>query len=152
MHLEYRPALPADAQACVTLRGKTAENAFSEEQLRGIGITAESWGNNIASGALPGHVCICDGDIVGYCFGSSKTGEIEVLVVLPAFENQGIGRELLKMAVQQLFALGHSRVYLGCNPDPKVRSHGFYRHLGWRPTGNFDQYGDEILELHVGET
>lgn len=152
MQLEYRPALPEDAQTCVALRGKTRENALSEDQLRGIGITAESWADNIASGALPGDVCTCDGNIVGYCFGSSKTGEIEVLIVLPEFENLGIGRELLNRAVKQLSALGHNRVYLGCNPDPKVRSHGFYRHLGWCPTGNLDQYGDEILELHVGET
>ncbi|MER2177626.1 MAG: GNAT family N-acetyltransferase, partial [Stenotrophomonas maltophilia] len=33
-----------------------------------------------------------------------------------------------------------------------VRSHGFYRHLGWRPTGEIDSLGDEVLELHVGAT
>ena len=88
MHLKYRPASPQDAAECVVLRGKTRENAFSEEQLRSIGVTAKSWGENIESGALPGHVCTVDGNIVGYCFGARATGEIEVLAILPDFENR----------------------------------------------------------------
>jgi GNAT superfamily N-acetyltransferase len=149
LHLKYRPALPEDAQECVAVRGKTRENAFSEEQLRSIGITAESWGENIRSGALPGHVCLFEEQIVGYCFGARETGEIEVLVVLPDVENLGIGRELLLRTARQLAGLGHRRLFLGCSPHPTSRSYGFYRHLGWRSTGTFDQRGDEILELFV---
>lgn len=149
MQLEIRPALPDDAAECVTIRGKTRQNAYTEEQLRSIGVTAKSWGENIASGALPGYVCTCDGDLVGYCFGSRDTGEIEVLVVLPDFEDRGIGRELLGRTVQELAKLGHSRVFLGCSTDPGSRSYGFYRRLGWRPTGTHDKRGDEILELMI---
>jgi GNAT superfamily N-acetyltransferase len=149
LHLKYRPALPEDAQECVAVRGKTRENAFSEEQLCSIGITAESWGENIRSGSLPGHVCLFEEEIVGYCFGARETGEIEVLVVLPEFENLGIGRELLQRTAQQLAGLGHKRLFLGCSPYPTSRSYGFYRHLGWRSTGTFDRRGDEILELFV---
>ena len=149
MHLNYRSALPADAAECVALRGKTRENAFSEEQLRSIGITAKSWGANIRSGTLPGHVCRFEGKIVGYCFGVRESGEIQVLVVLPDFENRGIGRELLKRTTRRLAELGHKRLFLGCSPYPTSRSYGFYRHLGWRSTGTFDQYGDEILEIFV---
>lgn len=152
MHLKYRPASPQDAAECVVLRGKTRENAFSEEQLRSIGVTAKSWGENIESGALPGHVCTVDGNIVGYCFGARATGEIEVLAILPDFENRGIGRELLNRTIRELAELGHSRLFLGCSPDPNSRSYGFYRHLGWRSTKTFDQYGDEILEINVPVT
>ena len=148
-HLTYRSAKPEDTAECVAARGKTRENAFSEEQLRSIGITAESWGENIRSGALPGHVCVSEGNIVGYCFGSRDTGEIEVLVVLPDFENHGVGRELLKRTTGSLAELGHRRLFLGCSPIPTSRSYGFYRHLGWRSTGTFDQRGDEILEIFV---
>lgn len=147
MRPTYRPALPEDAAECVALRGKTRENAFSEEQLRGIGVTSESWGENIHSGALPGHVCTFDGNIVGYCFGARESGEIVVLAVLPDFENRGIGRELLNRMIEKLAELGHSRLFLGCSADPMSRSYGFYRYLGWRSTETFDQYGDEILEL-----
>lgn len=151
MNLRYRPALPEDAEECVTLRGKTRENAFSEEQLRSIGITVDSWRENIRSGALPGHVCICDMNMVGYCFGARQTGEIVVLALLPEFERRGIGRELLDRMATELAKLGHSRLFLGCSTDPTSRSYGFYRHLGWRSTETFDDYGDEILELNVME-
>jgi len=151
MRLKYRSAVPEDAEECVTLRGKTRENAFSEEQLRAIGITAKSWGEDVHSGALPGHVCTVDGNIVGYCFGARESGEIVVLALLPDFENRGIGRELLRRMIKQLAEIGHPRLFLGCSPDPKSRSYGFYRHLGWRSTETFNQHGDEILELIVVE-
>ena len=149
MCLTYRPALPEDAAECVTLRGKTRENALSEEQLRSIGVTEKSWRENIRSGALPGYVCKVAGKIVGYCFGERETGEIIVLAVLPDFENRGIGRELLRKVITVLAGVGHSRLFLGCSTDPRSRSYGFYRHLGWRSTKTFDKCGDEILELII---
>ena len=42
---------------------------------------------------------------------------------------------------------GHIRLFLDCSPDPKDRSYGFYRHLGWQSTGALDTHGDEILEF-----
>ncbi len=147
MRPTYRPAKPDDAPECVAMRGKTRQNAFSEEQLRGIGITAESWAENIRSRALPGHVCTVDSAIVGYCFGSRESGEIEVLAVLAGYEGRGIGKELLRKTVDTLAQLGHRQLFLGCSRDPNSRSYGFYRHLGWHSTGTLDQNGDEILEL-----
>jgi len=148
-NFKYRPALPEDAAECVVVRGRTRQNAASEEWLRSIGITSKSWGENIRSGALPGDVCVVDGEIVGFCFGVRETGEIQVLAVLPDFENCGVGRELLGRTSKELAKLGHARLFLGCSPDPASRSYGFYRHLGWRSTGTFDKYGDEILETFV---
>jgi ribosomal protein S18 acetylase RimI-like enzyme len=147
--LQYRPAIPEDAAECLAVRGKTRQNPASEEWLRSIGITAESWAENIRCGALPGHVCVVDRKIVGFCFGVRETGEIQVIALLPAFEERGIGRELLDRTSKELAELGHTRLFLACNPDPAGRSYGFYRHLGWRSTGTFDQYGDEILEIPV---
>ena len=148
-NLKYRPAVPEDAAECVVVRGRTRQNAASEEWLRSIGITSKSWGENIRSGATPGDVCVVDGEIVGFCFGVRETGEIQVLAVLPDFENSGVGRELLDRTSKELAKLGHARLFLGCSPDPASRSYGFYRHLGWRSTGTFDKYGDEILEIFV---
>ena len=148
-NLKYRPALPEDAEECLVVRGKTRQNAASEYWLRSIGVTSESWAGSIRSGALPGHVCTVDGKIVGFCFGARKTGEIEVVAMLPDFENLGIGQKLLDKTSMELAKLGHTRLFLGCSPDPESRSHGFYRHLGWRSTGSFDGYGDEILEIFI---
>ena len=149
MHLEFGPARSEDAPEYVALRGRTRQNAFSEEQLRSIGVTSETWAEGIESGALPGHVCTADGRVVGYCFGERETGEVIVVAVLPDFEGLGIGREVLRRTVDELIGLGHHRLFLSCSPFPESRSYGFYRHLGWRSTGEFDGNGDEILELVV---
>jgi len=145
--LHYRPAVCADTAECVALRGRTRENAFSEAKLASLGITAESWANDIETGRLPGYVCTEDSHIVGYCFGDKQTGEIVVLAVLPQYEGRGIGKALLLRVAEELRSLGHRRLFLGCSSDPSHRSHGFYRHLGWRPTGSFDVHDDEVLEL-----
>ena len=145
MNLHYRPAHPDDAAACIDLRGRTRENAFSAEDLRALGITRESWSNGIRDDALPGVVALADGELAGYCFGDRDSGEIMVLALLPAYEGRGIGRALLDQVMRMLRALGHERLFLSCAADPGVRSHGFYRRLGWEPTGEIDPAGDKVL-------
>ncbi|HLL17802.1 MAG TPA: GNAT family N-acetyltransferase [Rubrivivax sp.] len=143
----YRPAVAEDAAGCVVLRGRTRENAVSAERLARAGITVQSWGDDIAAGRLPGHVCTLDGELIGYCFGDRLTGEVVVLALLPRFENLGIGKHLLSLVVNDLRSFGHTRLFLGCSRDPSSRSFGFYRHLGWRSTGVVDGNDDEVLEL-----
>lgn len=143
----FRRAVAADAAECVRIRGLTRENAVSVERLRSAGITVESWASDIESGALPGFICESAGAMAGYCFGARATGEIVVLALLPDYENQGLGRRLLQMSIDELRNSGHRRLFLGCSPDPGCRSYGFYRHLGWRSTGTTDSHGDEVLEL-----
>lgn len=150
MHTTYRSAIPADAACCVDLRGRTRENAFSAVQLAALGITVESWAEGIAQGALPGHVAEADGQMIGYCFGDRESGEIVVLALLPEAEGKGIGKALLTRMVEDFRSWGFDRLFLGCAADPAVRSHGFYRYLGWRPTGEIDDLGDEVLEFRLG--
>ncbi len=149
MTLTHRPAVPADAPACIALRGRTRQNAVPTDRLAAYGITAASWAEGIRSGATPGHVALHGDVLVGYCFGDRHTGEVVVLALLPEAEGQGLGRDLLGRVVAQLAGLGWRRLFLGCSTDPASRSYGFYRHLGWRSTGQLDAHGDEILELHV---
>lgn len=146
MSLLYRRAVPEDAAACIALRGRTRENAFSESELAALGITRESWADGIRSGACPGHVAMADGEMAGYCFGDRDSGEVVVLALLPAHEGRGIGRTLLQKVVDDLHARGFARLFLSCSADPASRSHGFYRRLGWRATGSVDDAGDEVLE------
>jgi GNAT superfamily N-acetyltransferase len=140
-------AVPEDADECVRLRGLTRENAVSEARLRHMGITTASWAADIRSGALCGWVARSDGTMLGYAFGATATGEVVVLALLPAHEGYGLGRELLQRVAQDLRGHGHDQLFLGCTTDPARRSHGFYRHLGWRGTGRLDHHGDEILVL-----
>lgn len=84
--------------------------------------------------------------MVGYCFGDRDTGEIVVLALLPEWEAKGVGKILLGHIAEDLHAKGFDRLFLWCAAGPAVRSHGFYRHLGWRPPGEIDGLGDEMLE------
>src|SRR5688500_11972941 len=147
MPLRYRLATPDDIHACLILRGRTRQNAISPERLATMGITVESWANDVRSGSLVGYVCTDGESIVGYCFGDTASGEVVVLALLPSFEARGIGRDMLGLVVNHLSAAGHKRLFLGCAADPATRSHGFYRHLGWVSTGSFDRAGDEVLEF-----
>lgn len=148
--LFFRPAEPGDIAACIDLRGRTRENAVPAARLAQLGITEASWSGQVRAGELPGFVALREGVLAGYCFGDAASGEIVVLALLPAFEGAGLGRQLLAMTVAHLRSLGHGRLFLGCSADPSHRSHGFYRRLGWRPTGERDAYGDEVLELPAG--
>ncbi|QND85498.1 GNAT family N-acetyltransferase [Chromobacterium vaccinii] len=142
----YRAARPEDVPACVVIRGQTRENAISETRLNELGITRENWAQSVRAGELPGVVAERDGCIVGYCFGEAASGEIVVLALLPDCEGIGVGKALLAQVMAILRDAGHQRLFLGCSSDPAVRSHGFYRYLGWASTGQVDKYGDEMLE------
>lgn len=149
--IEFKRAQAEDAAACVVLRGQTRENAVSVKRLRQLGITEASWSADVRCGALTGWVAWGASEMAGYCFGAPATGEIVVLALRPAYEGRGLGAALLERLVQDLRDIGHTRLFLGCDPDPWVRSYGFYRHLGWRSTGTFDAHGDEILEWSAGD-
>jgi len=144
----FRQALAEDAAECVRVRGLTRENAASAERLAELGVTVASWGEQIRSGQLPGHLALHKGQLVGYCFGDLGSGEVVVLALLPEFEGMGLGKVLLHKVMAELRSHGHQRLFLGCSDDPASRSYGFYRHLGWRSTGQRDGLGDEMLE-HV---
>lgn len=147
MALNFRPAAVADIAACIDIRGRTRENAVPAQRLAAMGITADSWAKDVETGALSGFVCTEGDRIAGYCFGDIASGEVVVLALLPQYEAQGAGRRLLDLVIGRLGAAGHQRLFLGCSADPKTRSYGFYRHLGWCATGAFDRFNDEILEF-----
>jgi ribosomal protein S18 acetylase RimI-like enzyme len=92
--------------------------------------------------------CVFDSRTVGHCTGDSTTGEIVGLTVAPAHQALGIGRKLLSLVVDALRAAGVSRVWLAAPSDPTSRAYGFYRAIGWVPTGVRPNDGLEILELH----
>ena len=147
MPFSLRLAIPQDIASCIEIRGLTRENAVSATRLAELGITESSWSGQVRQGELLGVVAEDEGSLIGYCFGDVTTGEIVVLALVPTHEGLGLGRQLLTMTVDHLKLLGHSRLFLGCSDDPSHRSHGFYRRLGWLPTGKRDVFGDEVLEL-----
>ena len=147
--LEFREIRVADIEALFDVRASTRQNPLSRANLSHLGITPDTTASALRSGALVGSVCTCNGRVVGFCSADPHTGEVLVLAVLPDFEGRGIGKHLLALVVAHLQNAGRTRVWLAAAADPAIRAHGFYRALGWRPTGECTDYGDEILELHA---
>ena len=127
------------------MRARTRENPISREQLAELGITPAAIAGDLASGRIKGWVCAHDSQLVGFCNGDGKTGEVLVLAVLPEYERRGVGSNLLAHAVEWLRSVGFKTLWLAASPDSGLRAHGFYRSLGWRPNGEVDDNGDEIL-------
>ena len=146
MTLTLREAQLGDIPDMFALRERTRENPISPEELALLGITPESTTAAIASGRSKSWVCLNDSSLVGFATGDSASGEILVVAVSPDFEGRGIGKRLLRSVMKSLRSAGCDRLWLAASPDPSVRSHGFYRHLGWQPTGETTVNGEEILE------
>ena len=144
----FRDATGDDVAACLEIRGRTRENALSASDLEAAGATLESWRDGVREGPLFGRACCArEGSIVGYCYGDRATGEVVVLAVLPEHEGNGIGRALLEQVVSTFRTIGIAPIWLGAARNESTRSHGFYRRLGWVPTGELDARGDRILHL-----
>ncbi len=151
MELIFRETLRSDIEGLFSVRARTRENPNSKEQLASLGITAESIVKQMASGRLKGWVCLDSSTLVGFCSGDAETGEVLVLAVLPDYEGRGIGTHLLSRVVEWLRSVGSHTIWLAASPDSRIRAHGFYRSLGWRPNGEIDENDDEILEFESGK-
>jgi GNAT superfamily N-acetyltransferase len=147
MDLVFRETLLSDIEELFSVRARTRESAISKEGLASIGVTPKSIAKQMSSGRLKGWVCLHGSTLVGFCNGDAETGEVLVLAVLPDYERKGIGACLLSCVVEWLRSLGSDTIWLAASPDTRIRAHGFYRSLGWRPNGKTEQNGDEILVL-----
>jgi GNAT superfamily N-acetyltransferase len=149
MNLSYGELRIEDLAEVSALRAATRENAITPDSLeRDYSITAVSVADGLRSN-LKGWTCRDSERIVGFAIGDVSNGEVNVVAVLPDYEALGIGRELLSRVQEWLFAKGHRQIWLLANPDPRTRAHGFYRRLGWEPTGTV-KGEDEILRLQNG--
>lgn len=149
MHeIAYRLATPDDIDTCIVIRSLTRENPVSAVRLAELGITSASWAGAVRDGSNIGFIAMDADQPAGFCFGDTTSGEIVVLAVLPEYENRGIGKNLLQRAMLALNQLGFNRLFLGADPRSHIRAHGFYRHLGWVPSGKVDKHGDQELEYH----
>ncbi|HEX8695931.1 MAG TPA: GNAT family N-acetyltransferase [Longimicrobium sp.] len=143
--LLIRETREEDIDSLFDIRARTRENPISREQLAAVGITPASAAAGLRSGDVKGWVCLDGARAVGFCSADAVGGEVLVLAVLPEYEGRGVGKRLLAEAVEWLRSRGCGRIWLAASPDPGVRAHGFYRSQGWRPTGERDAQGDEIL-------
>lgn len=129
-----RELLKTDIEDILDVRTSTKENHFSLRDLEQNGIDKKSV-TDWLDGSIKGWVCETSGRIVGFAMGNSQSAEVLVIALLPEYENLGIGQRLMAKVQNWLWSFSHDHLWLWSNPDSSVRAHGFYRKLGWRPTG-----------------
>ena len=143
--MQYREMKREDVEEVLRVRTLTRENALTMEELADMGITPEST-SRLLEEDVRGWVCEESGEVLGFVMGDGGSGEVLVLAVLPQHEGRGIGRQLLISVEDWLFSRGHAELWLLENPDPAIRAYGFYRSLGWFPTGEF-RGEEQVLKL-----
>lgn len=129
--MHYREIEDHDIPAIFAVRIQTWHTPRGAEELVQMGITPESVRAMLQAGTHRGWLAEIDGTVVGFTMGNRQNGEMWVVAVLPEWENQGIGRQLMERVESWLFSEGWSEIWLTTDPDETVRAIGFYRRLGW---------------------
>lgn len=144
--MHFREITIKDIPELFIIRTMTRENTLSIDELAQHNITQASIANALLAD-VKGWLCEIKGKIIGFAMGNKITGEMLVIALLPNYEKLGIGKQLLTLVENWLFSQGHNELWLTTSPDPKIRSNGFYKKLGWTATGIM-QGNDEIFKKY----
>lgn len=140
----FREASGADMPGISHVRLSVIENALSVAQLEERGITNAS----VAASLLThrkGWVAEEGGRIVAFSMADQADWSIFALfVLLPGYEQRGLGSRLLALALDWLWDNGAERVWL--STGPQTRASRFYELRGWVCAGKA-AYGDLCYEL-----
>lgn len=129
--MTLREITTSDIPTLFRIRVQTWHNSRGAEEMTRLGITPDSV-TELLQTSHRGWIAEVDNQPVGFAMGDKVTGEMWVIAVLSAFENQRIGRALLTKVEQWLFTSGHKTIWLTTDIDENFRAVGFYRHLGWQ--------------------
>jgi GNAT superfamily N-acetyltransferase len=141
----FREIDKSDIKDILDIRVSTKENHFSMSDLAEVGVTPESIAEWL-DGTVKGWICEISGKPVGFTLADSKTAEMLVVACYPEFEKRGIGKALMHKVHDWLWSFNHDEIWLWSDPDPAIRAYGFYRKLGYEPTGE-TKGNDEKLKL-----
>ncbi len=147
--MKFREITKSDIDDILKIRVSTKENHFNMVDLAEIGITPQSVSQWL-DGSIKGWLCEISNKSVAFAMGDSATGEVLVIAIHPGYEQRGIGKKLMIHLQDWLWSFGHKELWLWSNPDNTVRAHGFYRHLGWQPTGEIKK-NNEVLKLYKND-
>ncbi|MEM7051576.1 MAG: GNAT family N-acetyltransferase [Acidobacteriota bacterium] len=134
-----RPARSSDCRRLIELRLAVKENVLTDPSWLTEAIVDEAVGR-----LGRGWVWEETGEIRGFSIVLERGPEIWALFVEPEFEGRGIGRALLRVAVDWAWRQGAERIKL--STDPQTRAATFYRRQGWQEVGKNAQ-GEVILVL-----
>jgi GNAT superfamily N-acetyltransferase len=123
-----REATIADITQMQIVRNAVKENMLSNPNL----VTDEDCETFIKTRGK-GWVCEIDNTIVGFSIADVIDHNIWALFVTPAFEKQGIGKQLHNIMLDWYFEQTKIPVWLGTAPN--TRAETFYRKAGWKEIG-----------------
>lgn len=110
--IEHRRMGPEDGPALMRLHRRAilleGARAYGPEIARSWahGLKADGYAEAAASGEAI-EVAVIRGAVVGFC--GVRADEIRGLYVDPAYARQGVGAELMRRALQRIYADGHER-------------------------------------------
>ena len=126
----FREITIEDIPALFEVRTQTDENRLTLEELHSLGIDEKSVKERMET-TFKGWLCEFEGRVVGFAMGNRATGELWVIAVLPGYTCRGIGKRLLDLVEEWLFAQGCKRLWLTTDIDTTLRAYSFYLHNGW---------------------
>lgn len=145
LKLHYRIANEDDIDAMSAIRLDVRENRLSDPAW----LTRQMWIDALQpSGNANTWVCESDSRIVGFAAGRIREADIWALFVDPAHEGRGIGKNLLRLAVDWLLAAGVDEIRLGTGAQ--TRADAFYQRQGWQ-RGELATNGDVVYRLRKAE-
>jgi GNAT superfamily N-acetyltransferase len=138
MHPVFRKAAFDDIRHMTRIRLSVLENRLRDPTR----ITPQMYADFLEKDGR-GWVALVDGEIVAFSYANRIDGSIWALFVEPRFEGQGLGKQLLSLAMDWLFALGFRQVTLSTGTH--TRAAQFYTRLGWRLASS--SAGDSVFVL-----
>ncbi len=124
MNLNFREAVRADIPAMSVIRLAVTENRLRDPSR----ITPQMYDDYLER-LGKSWVCEVDGVIAGFASADKIEGSIWALFISPDYEGLGIGKRLLALMADYLFAQGHDRIVLSTSAD--TRADTFYAAQGW---------------------
>jgi len=121
----FRQANRADIPAMSRIRLSVTENVLSDP-----GRVTDTMYEDFLEKDGRGWVAEDAGEIVAFCYADKVDASIWALFVRPGHEGRGLGKALLRQAVDWLFEIGHERVRLSTTAG--TRADRFYAAQGWQ--------------------
>jgi GNAT superfamily N-acetyltransferase len=120
----FRQANSNDIPAMSEIRLSVTENVLSDPTR----VTKEMYEDFLERSGR-GWIAESAGEIVAFCYADKVNASIWALFVRPGHEGQGLGKSLLKQAVDWLFEIGHDSLHLSTTAN--TRADRFYAAQGW---------------------
>jgi GNAT superfamily N-acetyltransferase len=135
----FREATLDDIPQIQIVRNSVKENVLSDPALVSDADCAE-----YLTRRGKGWVCESGGQVVGFAIADLAGRNIWALFVHPAFEKQGIGRQLHDLMLNWYFSQTNEPVWLGTAPG--TRAALFYKKSGWKEAG---MHGDKEIKFEM---